>query len=82
MILVDICIPAIDSSFDFMLEENVPVSQVIMEISEMLAKKMGEKRPPNIENFMLCSMDTQKILEKEKTLYGNGIEDGSSLILV
>lgn len=82
MILVDICIPTIDSNYDFMLDENVPISQVLVEISEMVAKKMGEKRPADIKNLMLCSVDNGEILEKNKTLYNCGIVDGSSLILV
>lgn len=82
MILVDICIPAIDSKYDFLLDENTPISQILVEISEMIVKKMGEKRPENIKNLMLCSMDTHKILEKNKTLYNCGIADGSRLILV
>ena len=82
MILVDICIPAIDSTYDFMLDENVEIKQILVEISGMISKKMGETRIENIENLMLCSIEHQKILEKNKTLHSCGVVDGSSLILV
>lgn len=82
MILIDVCIPAVDTSFDFLLDENIPIGQIIVEVSEMIAKKVGESRPENIEKLMLCSMDKQIILEREKTLYSCGITDGSSLMLV
>lgn len=82
MILVDVCIPAVDANYDFMLDENTPISQVLVEISEMIAKKVGESCPQDIDKFMLCSMDKQEILEKEKTLFGCGVTDGTSLILV
>lgn len=82
MILVDVCIPAVDCSYDFMLDENVEINQIIVEISEMIAKKMGENRPQRVEELALCSIDKQAILEKNETLYTCGITDGSSLILV
>ena len=44
MILTDIYIPAVDASYDFMLDENVPAIQVMEEISEMISKKKSRSR--------------------------------------
>ncbi len=82
MILVDIYIPSMDGSYDFMLDENVPVGQVIAEISEMVSKKVNGKPLEKREGFMMCSMDQRKTLDKNQTLYGNGIRDGNRLMLV
>ena len=68
MILTEIYIPAVDSNYDFMLDENVPVTQVMEEISEMIAKKVKEKKPERIEDFVLYSVDTNALLDPAKSL--------------
>lgn len=82
MILVDVYIPAVDANYDFMLDENVPVVQVMEEISEMISKKVKEKKPGQITDFILYSMDTGTLLDYNLSLHGNGIRDGSRLIFV
>ncbi len=82
MILTDVYIPSIDDSYDFMLDENVPVEQIITEISEMVSKKVQGRMPENGTGFMMCSMDKNEILDRNQTLHGNGIRDGSRLMLV
>ena len=44
MILTDIYIPAIDGNYDFMLDENAQLTQLIAEISEMISKKVNEAK--------------------------------------
>ena len=82
MILTDIYIPAVDANYDFMLDENVPAVQVMEEISEMISKKVKEKKPGQIADFVLYSMDTGTLLDQNLSLYANGIHDGSRLIFV
>lgn len=82
MILVDVYIPAVDANYDFMLDENVPVVQVMEEISEMISKKVKEKKPGQITDFILYSMDTGTLLDYNLSLHVNGIRDGSRLIFV
>lgn len=82
MILTDIYIPAVDSSYDFMLDENVPVIQVMEEISEMISKKVKEEKPGQIGEFVLYSVDTNTLLDPGRSLYANGIRDGNRMILV
>lgn len=82
MILVDVYMPSIDDSYDFMLDENVPVEQVIVEISEMIAKKATGKAQINKGNFLMCSMEQNRPLDQKQTLYENGIRDGSRLMMV
>ena len=82
MILADIYIPAIDGNYDFMLDENVPAVQVMEEISEMISKKVKEKKPGQIADFVLYSMDTGTLLDHNLSLYANSVHDGSRLIFV
>ncbi len=82
MIMADIYIPALDADYDFLLDENVPVIQVMEEISEMIAKKVKETKPERITDFVLYSMDTGTLLDHSLSLYANGVHDGSRLIFV
>lgn len=82
MILVDVYLPSIDDSYDFMLDENVAVEKVIAEISEMVSKKVKSPMLENTGDFMMCSMDKDKILDRNRTLHENGIRDGNRLMLV
>ena len=82
MILTDIYIPAVDDHYDFMLDENVPAIQIMEEISEMIAKKVKEKNPGRILDFVLYSRDSDTMLDQNRSLFANGVHDGSRLILV
>lgn len=82
MILVDVYIPSVDDSYDFMLDENVPMEQIITEISEMVSKKVQGRSIGDSAGFMMCSMGNREVLDKNQTLYLNGIRDGDRLMLV
>ena len=82
MILTDVYIPAVDENYDFMLDENVPALQVMEEISEMISKKVKEKKPAKITDFVLYAMDTGTLLDHNLSLHANGIHDGSRMIFV
>ena len=82
MILVDVRIPAVDATYDFMLDENTPVEQIKMEIIEMVAKQTQSGKPENTEEFMLFSTKEKRQLQGNRTLYEAGIKDGHSLMLV
>ena len=73
MILVDIYIPAVDETYDFMLDENTEIEKVILEIFEMISKKMQSGKKEELDD---------RALEKHRTLYASGVRDGSRLMLV
>lgn len=82
MILVDIYIPAVDETYDFMLEENVETDKIIDEITEMITKKMKGGSTEHTSEFLLYSMATERMLERRKSLQQNGVQDGTKLMLV
>lgn len=82
MILVDIYTPAVDQTYDFMLDENSPVDAVMLEITEMLAKKTGSDLPPNSGAFILYNAGRAVPVQADRTLFENGVRDGDRLILV
>ncbi len=82
MILVDIYIPAIDDTYDFMLDENACVEQIKEEIYEILSKKMKESKAENGKVFSLWDADRRYMLKDKETLYESGITDGMRMIYV
>lgn len=82
MVLVDIYVPSINDDFDFLLDENIPVCQLIVEITGMLSKKLQSSAVQDDSGFQLYSMNAEKILDTEKTLCTNNVTDGCRLVLV
>ena len=80
MIMVDIYMPAIDESFDFSVDENADLDAVILEVSEIIARKTKSELAG--DGFVLYYVDRKSPLSQEKTLYESGVRDGDRLILV
>ena len=82
MILVDIYVPSVDKTYDFQLNEQIPVSMVIEEISEMIGQKEHAALKGNVADLTLCSYVSRTVLNREKTLEQEGIITGNRLLLV
>lgn len=82
MILVDIYVPSTGNTYDFQLDEEVPVCSVIEEISEMIGQKEHCQIAGDRKKLMLCAMRDRKILQRDYTLEQCNIVTGDSLILV
>lgn len=82
MILVDVYAPAVDRSFDFKLDENAEVSDILGEVTAMIAKKTGSESQGNAEDFLLYKTGREQPLSVAMSLYENGIRDGDRLIIV
>jgi len=86
MILVDIYAPAIDSSFDFNLDENVQISMLLDEIGEMIARATqngnDNESEAEVGNLMLWDADRRCILNSFLSLSENGITNGTRLLVV
>ena len=82
MIMVDIYMPAVDQSYDFLLDENAELNTVILEITEMIARKTKSDLTGSDEDFVLYYVDKKAPLPLAKTLYESGVRDGDRLILV
>ena len=82
MIMVDIYMPAIDESFDFMLDENADLDVVILAVSEMIARKTRSEIKPGDDGFVLYYVDRKVPLAADRTLYESGVRDGDRLIMV
>ena len=82
MILVDIYVPSVNTTYDFQLMDSVPVQTVIEEIAEMVGQKEQCQIVGDIADLVLVDNKRQKVLDKEMTLYECGIQTGDQLMLV
>ena len=82
MIMVEVYMPAIDEQFDFMLDENADLDIVILEMTEMIARKTKSRIKADKEDFVLYFVDRKAPLSYEKSLYESGVRDGDRLMLV
>ncbi len=82
MILVDIYVPAVDKTYDFQLNENTQISAVIDEIIEMVGQKERSVLWGDSGEVLLCEKGSERILNREDTLYNAGVVTGKTLILV
>ena len=53
MILVDIYIPVINETYDFELNENVPVGETMEVLSDIISKKMKNPLKVQSDTFVL-----------------------------
>ena len=82
MIVVDIYVPSLDQYYDFMVDENAKIHQLIDEMCEIFSQKTKCPETMQPDQFILCSSYTQAILPGEMTLAQCQVRDGSTLILV
>lgn len=82
MVLVDVFVPSVDRTYDFRLNESIPVSAVIDEIAEMVGQKEQTKVVGKTNELQLYEKQTKRLLAKNKTLDECGVIQGNTLILV
>lgn len=82
MIMADVYVPSIGRRYDFSLDEQAVIAQLIPEIAEVICQKENCSLGGDPEGLLLCLMDTHQILDSSKCLSSYRIGNGSSLLLV
>lgn len=82
MIMVDVYFPAVDSEYSFRLDENVKILSLLQEMQEMMCKKYKSEMNNKQDQFMLCTLEGNRVLANNTTLSQNGIMNGDRLMLV
>lgn len=82
MILVDIYVPAVDREYNFSLNENIRISVLIEEISEMIGQKEQTVLSGDTSEITLASEEKEQILSEGMTLAECDVHTGDRLILV
>ncbi len=81
MILVDIQALQLGTVYDFELEEEKRVEEILSDVIALIGKKEKKKAQENAE-FYLYATNKERILNKELTLKEQGIIDGERLVLI
>ena len=81
MILIEVKVPVISQRYDFSVDENKTVGEVIREMQQIISRKLREEAPADAV-FELHSPMQRRVLPPEASLVDCGIQDGAELILV
>lgn len=82
MILVDIEFPAINKRYDFKLDENVYIVDLIDQIASMVIPTEERESEKKVQNMLMYEEDKGRILELNKTLRQCGIGNGTHLVML
>ena len=82
MILVDIYVPSMNTTYDFQLDETRSVRVLTDEVVELLQRKTGGIAEQENNAFVLCSYENKEVLPFGKTLRETGVKNGSKLFLI
>lgn len=82
MIMVEIYFGELNRSYDFRVEENVAVAQLVEDIVGKIAQleRIPVGKDPGV--FVLCSKRDKRIFDRDTTLAQNGIRSGDRIMLV
>ena len=82
MILVDVFVPSIDRTYNFSIDENVPISHLIEELMEMIERKEQTSFVGDRASVLLVHRDSQRVLHRDQTLFESAVGIGSTLMLL
>ena len=82
MIIVNIKVPALEKEYNFSVDENAPVQDLVEEIAELIVQKEGVQFSGNMADMVLCSRDPGFQCARTSCLNDYGIYGGAELILV
>ena len=82
MILAEIYVPALNRQYDFKLDENAYIADILEELGETLLPQPENEGEEDVRELLLCSYEREKILALDKTLRQEGFGNGSRLVLI
>lgn len=81
MILLDIQVPAIDRIYDFELDEEIPVEELLKKILQLIKEK-EENVTEKEEKLYLYAFQREKVLTESDSLKKQGVKSGETLFLI
>lgn len=82
MIIVNIRVPALEKVYNFSLEEEAKIKDLIEEVVELIAQKERVRFGGDLQEMVLCSVENGEQCDKNRSLSDYGIVGGAELILV
>ncbi len=81
MILIDVFVPVINRTYDFLLDDDKPVKRIVSEINSQIAEAEAAELHGE-EEFWLCDIGKGIILNRDGSLAEQGIAEGTRLLLI
>ena len=81
MVLVNVYVPVLDQQFEFNLDEETRISNLLMEMGEMLKQIQMEEEIDQQDSLVLSDLDQKRVLSGNHTLAAYGITNGAKLML-
>lgn len=81
MIIINVEIPIMGQSYDFQIDENVPMYEVQGEIAEMICRRQQCSMDGPEYRLMMWDKKRNLMLRREDTALENGLETGSELLM-
>ncbi len=81
VILVDVEVPAIQQVFDFELDDNASVGEVMKQMVRLITEKEGLKET-DAEKMLLYACKHEKILNTDMSFKEQGVWAGQRLMLI
>lgn len=81
MIIVTVEIPMMEVSYDFQIDEDVPMGVVRSELADMIARHSQCGIEGSAGELMIWDRQRSVMLDMERTGYENGLETGSELVM-
>ena len=82
MIIVDIEVPSIESKYQFSVEEQVSVANLIAELVELSCQKEQCTLKGDLSEMCLCAGEQGRILNRGDSLARQGVANADWLLLV
>ena len=82
MILVDIYVPLMESTYDFKVDEDAEISVLVEELAEIICQHARWPRTGGAKGMFLCDKQTRQILPENATLASLGVTSGRQLMLI
>ena len=82
MIIVNIHAPALETVYNFSLEETAKIGDLMEEIVELIAQKEHVPFGGGLQEMVLCSLENGEQFDKSRCLADYRISGGAELILV
>lgn len=82
MIMVEIYFAELNRTYDFRVEENVAVAQLVEDVVGKIAQleRIPVEKDPGV--FILCSKRDRRIFDRDTTLAQNRICSGDQIMLI
>lgn len=82
MILIDIQVPALHKTYNFSVDENLKIRQVIPYMTDRILQKEQCGMQGDVKELVLSDLKQGIILNEENTLAEYGMENGAGLMLL